>query len=111
MELIYRCGLDEYERPVTGQKSKGWGSLAYGHNNLARKEEFDWKMAYLARKEHSKGPGSITWKLDFSTMSVSSVTITFETKTFENGRVNIECCAGDACFLLMGGSLSLASLR
>lgn len=103
MELIYRCGKDEYDRPIVGQKQKGWASLVYDHSNLARKEETDWKMAYIARKENSKGPGFVTWKFDFSSVpSLSSISITLDSKTFENGRVNVQCCADEACFFLYG---------
>uniref|UniRef100_A0A914X469 Peptide-N(4)-(N-acetyl-beta-glucosaminyl)asparagine amidase n=1 Tax=Plectus sambesii TaxID=2011161 RepID=A0A914X469_9BILA len=107
MELIYRCGTDEYERPTLGKKYKSWASLAYAHSNLARKLETDWKMAYIARKENSKGPGSITWKLDLSHAPVSSVTISLDSKTFENGRILVQCCAGDACFLITGRELTI----
>ena len=42
---------DEYVRPSNNNEvTRSWQSGAHEFHNVARKEEKDWKMVYLARK-------------------------------------------------------------
>ena len=64
--LKYCCASDSYVRvSSSGEESKGWNSLVFEAENVIRKVEADWKMAYLARSEGST-TAKISWKLDFS---------------------------------------------
>ena len=43
--------------------SDGWQSLVYEADDVMRKEESDWKMVYLARREGTR-EAKVSWKFD-----------------------------------------------
>lgn len=66
IEVWYSCSTDKYIRKSDeGKVIEGWKSLVYKNMGILRKEEFDWKMAYLAREEGRK-ESEVTWKFDIS---------------------------------------------
>ena len=65
VHIKYSCARDVYIRASSHDVSTGkWHSCA-SSLNVFRKEESDWKMAYLARNEGADS-GEICWKFDFS---------------------------------------------
>lgn len=95
----YSCVTDTYERYTkkpgnqveVHDSSSGWQSCACRWERIARKEERDWKMAYLARAEDTD-TAKIIWNFDFaaSKLKIKDVKLVFDTKIYENGQVNIE---------------------
>lgn len=77
-------------RTITNE-TKNWESCHFLSSNIFRKEERDWKMVYLARAEDTD-TASIAWKFDFSNenLIIDTVSIKFETKTYENGVVDLQ---------------------
>ena len=68
MEIWYNCASDHYLRVSDGRKSTSdWSSCAHKSDGVFRKEEPDWKMAYIARKEGTQH-ASIEWKWDVTGM-------------------------------------------
>ena len=64
--LKYSCAADEYVRVSSGgERVKGWQEMVSEVKDIHRKEENDWKMAYLARREGTDS-ASISWKFDFT---------------------------------------------
>ena len=47
--LEYDVAADKYSRPVDGTSISGWKNGVKDCQNVARKEERDWKMVYIAR--------------------------------------------------------------
>lgn len=91
--LRYSSKLDQYERVIdekTIEMAKGWQSCAFRWKDVNRKEERDWKMAYIARIEDSEC-GEIEWKFDFRSekLSIDDISLKFDKTTFENGSINI----------------------
>lgn len=97
--LRYSAAKDVYEtflsRPA-GQvtilsSSKSWNSRIYSSKNIIRKEEFDWKMVYLARNEDTS-EAVIEWKFDFAPkkMTIKDVQLKFETKLYENAKIQLQ---------------------
>lgn len=62
----YSCSKDEYIRmsDLDTDQINGFSSCTFKSENIFRKEEQDWKMVYLARKEGSTR-STISWKFDF----------------------------------------------
>lgn len=96
--LRYSCSRDTYERyavvdgqPIIRSEVKNWESCHYLSSNIFRKEERDWKMVYLARAEDAD-TATIAWKFDFAEQQlvIHSVAIKFETKTYENGAIDLQ---------------------
>lgn len=66
IHVCYNCALDKYIRKSSGNKRKsGWYSCVNSFKAVMRKEEFDWKMVYLARSEGAPS-SEITWKFDMN---------------------------------------------
>lgn len=64
--IKYSCAKDEYIRvSKNSEVIKPFSSCVNKQQNVFRKEERDWKMAYLARTEGSSS-AEISWKFDFS---------------------------------------------
>lgn len=95
--IRYSCSKNRYERFVrTNDASKsntidnkdGWEACHFASTNIFRKHERDWKMVYLARVEGT-AEASIEWKFNFDELTVKTISLRFETKTYENGIVNL----------------------
>lgn len=78
-------------QPVNCTEVKKWESCHFISSNIFRKEERDWKMVYLARAEDTE-TATIAWKFNFTDeqLIMDSVAIKFETKTYENGAVDLQ---------------------
>lgn len=79
------------EQIEVNETMKDWQSCVYNVENIARKEERDWKMVYLARTEDT-ATAQITWNFDFSQskLKVKDVKFVFDKTTYEDGKVDIE---------------------
>lgn len=55
--------------------------------------------------------GEINWEVDWSDigLKISSVLVTFQHATFENGSVEWQLCAGDQCFVGNKGNMITVS--
>ena len=99
---------NEYKRPLAGDQSKerikGWQKGAKEAENMFRKVEHDWDMVYLSRAEGTT-KASITWALDLSKtkLSVKTVELLVNSKTYENGRIIWQLCGANQCILPMPG--------
>lgn len=66
LHMKYSCAKDVYVRCSSQDRSIfGWRSCTFSVNSVFKKEESDWKMAYLAREEGTSS-GEITWKFDLA---------------------------------------------
>lgn len=91
----YSCAKNQYERfvrkddgcEIFGRQDK-WEACHYLSTNMFRKHERDWKMVYLARVEMTDD-ASIEWKFDFGDLTVATISLRFETKTYETGSVKL----------------------
>ena len=61
IDISYDIIRDEYTRK--NETIKNWSSFTFHNENIFKKEEPDWKMVYLARKENDKS-SKIVWKID-----------------------------------------------
>lgn len=100
MHIQFLPGLDQYRRGPNSKEGPvlGWQNGASNVNSIFRKEEVDWKMVYLARKEGCQ-KGSITWSVDLSGsgLVVDSIKLALASKVFETGQVNALVCGADCC--------------
>nr|XP_006825602.1 PREDICTED: peptide-N(4)-(N-acetyl-beta-glucosaminyl)asparagine amidase-like [Saccoglossus kowalevskii] len=90
LRVTYCCSTDKYLRiSDNNSEQSGWNSQVFEYANIARKEEHDWKMVYLARTPDCNN-ARISWKFDFSCSSlvVDKITILTRSKTYENGVVS-----------------------
>jgi peptide-N4-(N-acetyl-beta-glucosaminyl)asparagine amidase len=92
----YSCAKDVYERLISAsgaikvfESIKEWKSCLYLSENVFRKIEHDHKMAYLSRNEDST-TGMIQWKFDFSDMTIKTIDLKLDTKTFHSGVIVTE---------------------
>ena len=65
--IRYDCAADVYVRGAgVGEEVRGWRGLLFGGGaDVQRKEERDWKMCYLARRE-GLAAATLTWKFDLT---------------------------------------------
>ena len=101
IDISYDINGDKYVRWSNNKETvKNWSAFTFHNENIFKKEEQDWKMIYLARKEFDK-PGKIVWKIDMndSKLQVKSVELLVQSKSFENGKI-IWQLAGDSKTLL-----------
>ncbi|XP_071822606.1 peptide-N(4)-(N-acetyl-beta-glucosaminyl)asparagine amidase-like isoform X2 [Apostichopus japonicus] len=106
--LKYCCASDKYTRISNRNEVKeDWESWINRQSNLFRKEEFDWKMVYLAREEGSR-EASVSWKFDCSQtdVKVNDVTVTAVSSTFQSGNIVWSLTDGERSVRLSGGSNS-----
>ena len=71
IEITYDANKDNYIRKTSTSEDvyPHWGSLTLANDNVFRKEEYDWRMVYLARKEGGKD-GFLSWELDLDQHNV-----------------------------------------
>lgn len=89
--LRYSCARNNYERFIASsilEEAKDWKKWEFKSKNIFRKVEHDHKMVYLSRTEDSE-EGSIEWKFDFGSHTIKSITVIFETKTYETGQAKL----------------------
>ena len=114
IDISYDICEDVYVRKSNGdQEISGWASMASEVVDLFKKEELDWKMAYLARKDGLRS-GKIIWTIDLSNSNyvVKSVELLVRSKVYENGKIlwelfgdSITCIASPG-FMLKSEELS-----
>lgn len=112
--LRYNCAADTYERllpnvdtdqlDVTHSYSK-WQTCVYSWENIARKEEHDHRMVYIAKSDvHNahKIIGLIEWQFDFSTqgLKIKSADLTFGTMLYRDGKVDVDIFHDGTVFLV-----------
>ena len=90
IDISYDINKDSYIRKTSSGQDviSHWSSMTLSNANVFKKEEFDWKMVYLARQESGK-EGFLSWELDLSQekISVKSVELYVTSKCYENGSV------------------------
>ncbi|KAK3604731.1 hypothetical protein CHS0354_017836 [Potamilus streckersoni] len=87
--IQYSCSKDEYVRlSDNGSRTVGYEAMIGISKNIFRKEEHDWNMVYLARKEGTD-KAEVSWKFDFedSGLKIDIIMIRVDCKTFENGNI------------------------
>ncbi|GFO05281.1 peptide-n(4)-(n-acetyl-beta-glucosaminyl) asparagine amidase [Plakobranchus ocellatus] len=107
MHVVYNCSTDRYLRKSSADEIlSGWEKCVFGCKHVFRKEELDWKMAYLARTEGSS-EAEITWKFDLNgtDLRIGKMELKAQTTVFENGKVSWKICGEDACFTPAAASL------
>ncbi|CAB4063552.1 E3.5.1.52 [Lepeophtheirus salmonis] len=97
-ELCYNVIEDTYIRGK--ERIVGWRNGLSEMKDLFRKEERDWNMVYLARKERLE-TGKLSWDIDLSetNLSVKCIELKIESKTYENGRVLWQLCGNNVCLI------------
>ena len=85
--ITYNCATDEYK--FNSKPLKTWQKCLFECQNVFRKVERDWKMAYLSRNESAlnDSTGKIRWKLSFKDTKWSEIRVTIKCQTFENGSI------------------------
>nr|CAG4640869.1 EOG090X06HD [Eulimnadia texana] len=105
--LEYSSPQDFYVRQSDSDKrTRGWQNGVYENQNVFRKVEYDWKMAYLARTENSD-TGSLIWKFDlsdFENLAILQVIVSCPGETFENGGIQWKVCTENSCEIVPNGS-------
>ncbi|KAJ1349161.1 hypothetical protein KIN20_004625 [Parelaphostrongylus tenuis] len=103
--LEYNCAQDCYTRG--NEKIAGWSTFANSNGFVQRKQERDWKMAYLCRQE-GESEAEVSWSINLCDVTVKSVKLQiFGTTTFENGCALVTVCAGDVCYPFKEGTNDL----
>lgn len=84
-ELKYSTAMNKYIHDNT--TLVGWQNGVYSYNSLFRKEELDWKKAYLCREENCE-KSTIEWRFDFSStgLVVQDITLICTTKLYDSGQ-------------------------
>jgi len=93
-ELKYCTVLDLYMHGDT--IVKGWENGVYSSSSLFRKEELDWNMFYLCRKENCE-KSTIEWQFDFSStdLVIQRIILFYTTALFNNGKVEWKLISND----------------
>ena len=105
--LEFDVAANAYRRPLAGDNEsrlEGWERGVKEAENIFRKVEHDWDMVYLARTEGTT-KASITWAVDLNNtnLSVKTVELLVNSKTYETGRVIWQLCGATQCILPMPG--------
>lgn len=102
VHLEYNVVKDEYVRVSDDDVViRQWSSAANEVQNVARKEERDWKMVYLSRKDNT-GTGMISWtiSLEGTDLTVQSVELDVASTTFHGAKVIWQLWGGGSVSLL-----------
>lgn len=93
-ELKYSTSMNKYIHDNT--TVVGWQNGVYSYSSLFRKEEMDWKKAYLCREENCE-KSTIEWRFDFSStgLVVQDITLICTTKLYNNGQVEWKLVGND----------------
>ncbi|XP_018571005.1 peptide-N(4)-(N-acetyl-beta-glucosaminyl)asparagine amidase [Anoplophora glabripennis] len=105
--IRYSPSLDKYEYISGGtiiREVEKWNNGVFKCSGVFRKEEMDWKMVYLCRKE-GRESGNISWRIELlnSSKSIDSVSLDFQYKTYENGVVNTKMSSDDKVVAINNG--------
>ncbi|KAJ0174295.1 hypothetical protein K1T71_010441 [Dendrolimus kikuchii] len=90
--IQYHSGQDKYWMTVSGGESKRidtWSAGVFQAKNVFRKEEHDWRKAYLAREE-GEDTGSVSWRMSVSGegLGFTYVSIKLMSTVFETGNID-----------------------
>uniref|UniRef100_H2ZBE2 PAW domain-containing protein n=1 Tax=Ciona savignyi TaxID=51511 RepID=H2ZBE2_CIOSA len=88
IHIEYSCSSDKYTRISDSKTSHGgWKTFVFRVQDVMRKVEYDWKRAYLCRKEKSL-MGYIAWQIELpKTYAISVAEIFVADTIFEDGFV------------------------
>nr|CAD7574116.1 unnamed protein product [Timema californicum] len=106
MHIRYSTAQDKYVQGTLNQQVErlGWRNGAHLVSKVFRKEETDWKMVYVARKE-SSNEGIIEWKFDLSGTGylIDSVNIVSTDQCYKTGAGTKTCTdfVGESSVTLM----------
>ncbi|KAJ9576021.1 hypothetical protein L9F63_007121 [Diploptera punctata] len=101
MHIKYSASKNKYFREVGMEEHQSWDRGVYEAKSVCRKEEEDWKMVYIARTEGSE-EGSVSWKFDLTGTGVvvDIVQLSFFSKLYKTGQVNLKMCGPETCVLV-----------
>ena len=132
---VNNCVLGCFRPFASGadREAEGWHALANDFSDIFRKEEFDWKMVYLARREGTN-KASISWKIDLtgelsvttaaeivvnpcicfwlveSGTCVELVDVEAQCKTYEDAAITWTICSEKQCSRLPKGNLNASKV-
>jgi len=102
--LEYSSSNDQYYRPVICEEEMCWESLVSRSVGMKRKEELDWKMSYICRKERTKF-GLISWRVSLPPgYQVDEVSVKVKSQVFNDGAIKWLLCSDTACSILSPGT-------
>nr|CAG4643966.1 EOG090X06HD [Lepidurus arcticus] len=110
LHVGYSSSLDNYVRHAEDNPSTSciakWQKGVYKYECIARKVEYDWKMAYLARTEGAT-VGSITWRVDVtdSGKTIGEVRVNYPQTVYHNAAIQWRLCADEQCEILPAGQM------
>ena len=108
VELSYDVVRDSYSTTNTaGGDKQGWSSGVWRSQNIQRKVETDWNMAYLARVEGSdrEQQGEIEWRVRAREGErISRVVLRVESTVYQGATVRWQLCGGDICLMPRPGT-------
>ncbi|XP_076814788.1 peptide-N(4)-(N-acetyl-beta-glucosaminyl)asparagine amidase-like isoform X1 [Clavelina lepadiformis] len=104
IQIEYCCKADEYTRISNNKETiYSWDALVYRCRSMMRKEEFDWKQAYLCRVE-GNDLGHIAWKFSMpKRFKIVDIRVKVQSTTFENGNVGWLLCSDSTCDVIAPG--------
>ncbi|OQV23464.1 Oxidative stress-induced growth inhibitor 2 [Hypsibius exemplaris] len=103
MELSYNLLGDVYLQSGEKRSTPGWRNSVWRAYNIERKEEFDWKMGYLARVDMEGSPdenvydGLLEYRFNLKDagMVVKKLFLRLPYKTYRDGKVRVLVCSRD----------------
>lgn len=100
--LRYFSKSNQYQYSLD-RDTNGWESLSYSSTSIQRKEEFDWKMVYLARAE-AADKAHICWKFDLKHLDekviIKSAEVYIESTEFQSGNIKLLLCTDSKTVVL-----------
>ncbi|XP_037088198.1 peptide-N(4)-(N-acetyl-beta-glucosaminyl)asparagine amidase-like, partial [Pollicipes pollicipes] len=97
----YSVTNDQYRRGTT--VAAGWASCVHRAEDVQRKVERDWRMAYLCRTEGA-ARADVTWRLELAEarLRVERVRVRCAASQFQSGRARWTLSGGGRCVALAG---------